>query len=98
MGEWVWLLSLVVSLGAAGISSWAFYFARLKPVWQRDVDRKMRILEDEWSDVLDRIKRRGDRLSKERGLLAKAEPPEDLPLGATTKTKLWALKRAKEGK
>ena len=98
MGEWVWLLALVVSLVALGLSAFAAYIAGQRPAWQQDVTRKMTTLEDEWSDVLDRIKRRGDRLSKERGLLAKTEAQEELPLGLTTKSKLWALKRTKEGK
>ena len=97
MGEWVWLLSLVVSLVALGLSAFAAYISGQRPAWQQDVTRKMTIIEDEWADVLDRIKRRGDRLSKERGLLAKAEPQE-LPIGMPTKAKLWAIKRAKEGK
>ena len=98
MGEWVWLLSLVVSLVALGLAAFAAYISGQRPAWQQDVTRKMTVIEDEWADVLDRIKRRGDRLSKERGLLAKVEAQDDLPLGVRTKTKLWALKRAKEGK
>ena len=99
MGEWVWLLALVIALVSAGASAAALYLAAQRPTWQRDVDRKMKVLEDEWEDVLDRIKRRGDRLSKERGLLAKKESPQPENLTETGgKAKLWALKRAKEAK
>ena len=96
MGDWVWLLSLVVSLVSLGLAGFAAYIAGQRPAWQQDVTRKMTVIEDEWADVLDRIKRRGDRLSKERGLLMKREE-ETAPAGViTTKANLWALKRAKE--
>jgi len=98
MGEWVWLLALVVALVSAGLASAALYFSNQRPSWQRDVDRKMRILEDEWADVLDRIKKRGDRLSRERGLLMQKESQSEIPFTTGGKSRLWGLKRAKEAK
>jgi hypothetical protein len=96
MGDWIILLALVVALGAAGISAWGLHSAAKEPLWRKEITRKMTVLEDEWEDMLDKIKRRGDRLSKERGLLSKKETPQEDLSDITGKNRLWALKRSKE--
>ena len=96
MGDWIILLALVVALAAAGISAWGLHKAAKEPLWRKEVTRKMTVLEDEWEDMLDKIKRRGDRLSKERGLLSKTETPSEIHSDLNPKTRLWALKRQKE--
>lgn len=96
MGDWIILLALLLAMGATGISSWGLFKAAKEPLWRKEITRKMTVLEDEWEDMLDKIKRRGDRLSKERGLLSKKETPDQIPEETSSKAKLWALKRAKE--
>jgi len=97
MGDWIVLLALIVSLGAAGISAWGLHKAAKEPLWRKEITRKMTVLEDEWEDMLDKIKRRGDRLSKERGLLSKVSSSSEIPSETMTgKNRLWALKREKE--
>ena len=96
MGDWIILLALVVSLAAAGISAWGLHKAAKEPLWRKEISRKMTVLEDEWEDMLDKIKRRGDRLSKERGMLAKQEPHPEIPSEINPKARLWAIKRQKE--
>ena len=96
MGDWIILLALVTSLGAAGISGWGLHKASKEPHWRKELTRKMTVLEDEWEDMLDKIKRRGDRLSRERGLIQKKEDPSEIPSEMTAKNRLWAMKRAKE--
>ena len=97
MGDWIIFLALVVALGAAGLSAWGLHSAAKEPLWRKEITRKMTVLEDEWMDMLDKIKRRGDRLSKERGLLQSKESlSSEIPLETNPKTRLWALKRQKE--
>jgi len=96
MGDWIILLALVVALAAAGISAWGLHKAAKEPLWRKEITRKMTVLEDEWEDMLDKIKRRGDRLSKERGLLKNQEVPSETHSEMTGKARLWAIKREKE--
>ncbi len=96
LGEWIILLALITSLGAAGISAWGLHKAAKEPLWRKEITRKMTVLEDEWEDMLDKIKRRGDRLSRERGLIQKKEPDPEIPLETSGKNRLWAMKRQKE--
>ena len=93
------LLALIFSVIALPCAGLAVVIALRKPLWQSQVTRRLKIMEEEWEEVLDKIKRRGDRLSKERGLLSRQEKiaePEQLTL-VDKKQAAWARYRARKG-
>lgn len=91
------IISLVLAVISLGASAAAVVFALQRPQWLRDQDRRIVMLETEWEDVLDKIKKRGDRLSRERGILKKNEEESVTPLNQTNRrSQLWQMKRAKE--
>ena len=99
MNPWLWSLVVVLSAVAFLFSAASLFFTSKTPWWRKELERKMKVLEDEWEDVLDRIKRRGDRLSKERGILSRMSPKtEETPTNGpmTRKQELWAMKRNRE--
>ena len=99
MNPWLWSLVVVLSAAAFLFSAASLFFTSKTPWWRKELERKMKVMEDEWEDVLDRIKRRGDRLSKERGLLSRLAPKtEEIPTNGpvTRRMELWRLKREKE--
>jgi len=92
------LLALIFSVIALPCAGLAVVIALRRPLWQSQVQRRLKILEEEWEEVLDKIKRRGDRLSKERGLLRRAEKidePEE-PIQIDPKKAAWARYRARK--
>ena len=93
------LLALIFSVIALPCAGLAVVIALRKPLWQTQVNRRLKIMEEEWEEVLDKIKRRGDRLSKERGLLRRAEKtdePEEVTV-IDRKQAAWARYRARKG-
>ena len=91
------IISLVLSVIALGASGTAVVLALLRPGWLKEQERRILMLETEWEDVLDKIKKRGDRLSRERGILLKKEEESATPSpGGSRRSQLWQMKRAKE--
>ena len=89
------LVLAVISLGGAGT---AVVLALLRPGWLKEQERRILLLETEWEEVLEKIKKRGDRLSRERGILAKVEKDQEIPSPMLNRrAELWAMKRNKEG-
>ena len=92
--EVVNLLVSVIALGGAGT---AVVLALLRPGWLKEQERRILLLETEWEEVLEKIKKRGDRLSRERGILKKAEEESPTPSPMLNRrAELWAMKRNKE--
>ena len=91
------LVSLIIAVLALGGAGTAVVLALQRPVWLREQDRRILLLETEWEEVLQKIKKRGDRLSRERGILAKAEEETPTPSpAASRRSQLWQMKRDKE--
>ena len=86
----------MIALPCAGL---AVVIALRRPLWQGQITRRLKIMEEEWEEVLDKIKKRGDRLSKERGLLRRLEKTDDPQEPVTVidrKSAAWARYRSRK--
>ena len=91
------LLSIAISVISLAGSTIAVLLALNRPGWLREQERRILMLETEWEEVLDKIKKRGDRLSRERGLISKMTPAETSSVPTMTRrAQIWKMKREKE--
>lgn len=92
------IISLVLAVISLGASGTAVVLALLRPGWLKEQERRILLLETEWEEVLEKIKKRGDRLSRERGILMKKEQDQEIPSPVgNRRAQLWQMKRVKEG-